>query len=91
MTINYYKKRPLGKFTISRFILHNDWRIMKDLMSRVVVVGCHMDFVSDCMCYTAFSDEFDDVEEGVEPPFYMCEMYRESDGSTHMTKFIKGK
>lgn len=87
--MSYQKKRPLGKFSIDRDILLRDWRSAKDIFSRVVVVKVECDFLGDVLIYTAFCDEFEDVEEGAEPPTYSVDMFREDDGSIRMTRFTK--
>lgn len=87
--MSYDKRRPLGRFSITRQFLADDWRFVKDIMSRVVVVKCESDFISDSLRYTAFSDEFDDLQDGDEIPIYYVEMYQNADRSVHMTKFVK--
>ena len=63
--------RHIGRFAISRQMLHNNFGEVQELMKEVVVVRAEMMYISDCVEYTAISPTyFRAVPEGEMAPGY---------------------
>ena len=64
------KNRRLGTFKISRYMIENNPKIVKRVMSECIIVRAELSYVMDAIEYTAISDWFDEVQEGHIPMEY---------------------
>lgn len=63
-------ERRLGNFRIAAEYVKTDWRSLLQFFDKVVVVRCEFVFADQSFHYTAFSELFEALEEGAEPPDY---------------------
>lgn len=63
--------RNLGKFYISDRVFQSEgWENMQKYLSHFLIVRCEFLFCSQCFEYIAYSNLFDEIKEGEEPPEY---------------------
>lgn len=79
--LQYEEPRParrLGRFHVSRCLLENwaDGAILA-LFSNFVVVRAEVRYEFDSIEYLAFSELFEEVEQGIVPPLYEIQCHRE--------------
>ncbi len=72
--------RRIGKFHLSFPIFDRDWHQALPILNGVVVVRATSLYDRYSIEYVAFSDHFDEVPEGVEPPEYRAVCTREESG-----------
>ena len=68
-------KRKYGKFRIYRASLEQETAALFEVMSKVIVVKAEYALAIDAIDYTAYSEEFDEVELGIEVPEYLPIIY----------------
>lgn len=86
---NKMKERPLGQFRIPFKVLAKNWRMVKAIMQDVVVLDARSDFSHDCIVYTAYCDQFDEVRQGELEPRYNPLMFTLNDGTSYLIKWDK--
>ena len=72
------KDRKLGYFRISQNLIENTPFLVKNILSKCIVLKAHSDSASWNIKYLALCDEFDDVEEGNEPVEYSIDWKKSS-------------
>jgi hypothetical protein len=70
-------EKRYGKFSISFDLFLNYFEQIRSLLSGVVVMRAESSYVSACIEYTAWCEEFDLVKEGEEIPIYR--LYRKAE------------
>lgn len=81
--------RRLGKLTISRELLVNEWPSLLQVFARFVPVSCNANFVTDSLHYVGFSSDFEVIEQGIEPPEYGVELQSGANGKAEFVRFIR--
>jgi len=72
------KNRRIGKVYISAPLMHEvDIVKMLQVTSKLVVIRCEYLYHKDLFEYIAFCQEFDEIEQGCEPPTYLVEIKKE--------------
>ena len=72
-------KRRIGRFKVSYALLDNNWKDLLPVFARVVPVRAESDYLMSVITYTAFSEGFDEIDEGQETPLYVAHMSKEGD------------
>lgn len=72
--------RQIGRFRIHADIVRERWQRLRPMMADFVIVRAEMDFVSDHIEYTAFSEWFEPVPLGIQAPLYDIVLWRTPDG-----------
>lgn len=72
--------RNFGKFKITKELLDNILyvdvthremlNVLFEIFSKVIVLDARYDYLSDCMVYIAYSESFDSLYSGEDPPEY---------------------
>lgn len=75
----------LGRFRISGQTLRHEWRDLLLLFAQVVPVAIRHDWSSQGNDYTGYSDLFEEISDGMMPPFYEFEFTRHLDGRVDIT------
>lgn len=92
---NMVKSKRWGRFHISRHIVEDQPTTVLSMLAGMVIVRAEMMYHLDSIEYYAYADEFEEVDEGAEAPFYTAEMsqdaYLNADGSVCRTveKFVR--
>lgn len=63
-------RNRVGRFALSRDIVHHDPDTARAIMGRCIIVKCEMMYVRDGFEYIALSPDFDEVPEGEITPDY---------------------
>jgi len=71
-----------GRFYIANPILAYDIDIMREIMQRVVIVRAETLHMNDTIEYYAYSDHFDELEQGEVIPEYEVIIHSTEEGRT---------
>ncbi len=67
-------KHKLGRFKVSEEFIRRDWRSLLQLFANFVIVDAKWNFATRSVEYLAFSELFEEIEDGVEAPDYAIEV-----------------
>lgn len=79
------KKRPIGQFKIDRDDIEENPEAVRAIMGTVIPIRAEMMFASNRIEYIALCDDFEEIEDGTEPPWYEIEGIEEKDGEVEVT------
>jgi hypothetical protein len=73
-------KKKFGIIKISRTMIEdNPEEIMKYIMSRLIILKCEFEYISDCFVYYAYCEDFRETLEGEKFPDYVVVVTIEPD------------
>lgn len=70
----------MGKFEISLELFEQGWEKLIPLFEGMFILECKFSYDARAFMYTALSDKFDLVQEGLPAPDYKIEFTRNQDG-----------
>ncbi len=71
------KSKRVGKFSIERYLIGDDPSTVHQMLANKVIVRAEVLYEMDAIEYHAYSDDFDEVENGQKIPEYVAEFSRE--------------
>lgn len=64
------KSKMIGRFSINKKFIEDDFDLVQKVMGMVVVIRCEFMFASDKFEYMAISNKFEEIEVGTIIPEY---------------------
>lgn len=67
---NPYEENRVGRFKVNRNLLSQNFNLIQQLMSQVIVLNADYDMITDCIKYLAVSEVFEPIPRYCEPILY---------------------
>ena len=76
--------RRRGRFRVDNRILERDWPMLQAVFAGVVPVRAECFYSSRSLVYDAICEEFDEIPEAEETPWYQAEIYEDREGEKRL-------